>query len=651
MGEHQVSGAAGGDALRVFAQRLLTDLRALEHMLAEGLVESDVRRLGAEQEVFLVDRAWRPAPVALEVLERLDDPRFTTELGRFNLEFNLDPIALGGDCLRRMEEQLVSLLTRLSEAAAACGARVVLTGILPTLDKSDLHLENMTPNPRYFALNEAMNRLRGEHYHFRIKGRDELIVKHDNVMLESCNTAFQVHFQVAPDQFAQRYNAAQAVAAPVLAAATNAPLLFGKCLWRETRIALFQQSVDTRTPTAHMREQWARVSFGRRWVRDSVLEIFRDDITRFRVLLSSELDEDPFAELERGNAPELGALRLHNSTVYRWNRPCYGISQGRPHLRIENRVLPSGPTVLDEMANAAFWFGLVNGVTDAFDDITRVMEFETARENFVAAARLGLGAQLLWPGRGSVPAPALILGELLEMSRHGLHNLGVAASDSERYLGVIEERVRVGRTGAQWLIDSLAGMKERGTRAERLAALVAATHRRQQKGEPAARWSLAELEEAGGWSSHYLQVGQLMTTDLFTVNQDELVDLVAYMMNWQHIRHVPVEDNQHRLVGLVTHRSLLRLVAQNRDTEQPIPVSDVMQRELITVHPETTTLEAIRLMRKHKISCLPVVQEDGRLVGIISERDFMGIAGRLLEAFLQDEEPTSVPLQDDDDSG
>jgi CBS domain-containing protein len=638
MGEHDIQNGPDSKQLREFTKKLLADLHALEHMLEEGLIESGVTRIGAEQELFLVDEEWRPQPLSLEVLERIDDPHFTTELGKFNIEFNLDPIDLSGDCLRKLEAQLNELLEKAYTGAAAAGAELVLIGILPTIDKSDLTLDQMTPMPRYYRLNEAMTRLRGREYDLRIKGRDELLVQHDNVMLEACNTSFQVHFQVAPERFARRYNIAQAVAAPVLAAAVNSPMLFGRLLWRETRIALFQQSVDTRAPSAHLRERSPRVSFGRKWVEESALEIFQEDLARFRVIMSTEVDEDPFDSLRDGRAPELRALRLHNGTVYRWNRPCYGISEGRPHLRIENRVFPSGPTPIDEIANAAFWFGLMSGVSLLYGDITQKMEFEDTRENFVKAARLGLDAQFTWPGRRNTPAQQLILEDLLPLAREGLEELGIDRSDIERYLGVIEARVAQLKTGAQWQIDSFCALRTKCNRSESLAALVAGTIQRQRKGNPIHTWSLAEVGEAGDERRHYVRVGQFMTTDLFTVNQDELVDMAAYVMNWQHIRHVPVEDEQHRLVGLVTHRSLLRLVSENLSEagRKAIPVSKIMQRSVVTVRPETPTLEAINLMKEYRISCLPVVEEGNKLVGIVTEHDFMGIAGQLLEEFLRE---------------
>ena len=636
MGITEIKAQAGGEQHRLFMRRLLTDLRALEKMLEDGLVQTGVRRIGAEQEMFLVDKAGRPAGLALDMLKALDDPHYTTELGIFNLELNIDPTVFGDGCLRRMEQQLDDYVGKARAAARKLGADIVLTGILPTIRKSDLGLENMTPLPRYAVLNKAMTDLRGGPYEFRIKGVDDLIVKHDNVMLEACNTSFQVHFQVGPDEFARLYNIAQAACAPVMAAATNSPMLFGNRLWRETRIALFEQSVDTRSPGDHLREKPSRVSFGRGWVKKSVTELYQEDIARFRALIGLEADEDPFEILARGEAPELRALRLHNGTIYRWNRACYGITDGKAHLRIENRILPAGPTPVDEVANAAFWFGLMSGFAEEHPDVAREMSFEDALGNFFAAARHGLTAQFHWFGGKTIPADELIMKQLVPLAREGLRHGKIDSSDIDRYLGIIEERVQSGKTGSAWLLQSYAAMKDHGVEGERLGALTRATIARQAEGKPVHTWDLARIEESGGWKQHYVKVEQLMLTDLFTVQEDEPIDLVANLMDWGRIRHVPVEDYEHRLLGLVSYRSVLRAFARGMHDGRsaPLPVSAIMTRDLITVTPETESLTAIELMRKHKIACLPVVKGD-RLVGVVTEDEFMDIAGELLSQKLK----------------
>lgn len=636
MGQDVTGTRTTPEQTRAFSKALLRDLRALEHMLSEGLIESGVRRMGAEQEMFLVNEGWRPTPAALDVLERLDGP-FGTELALFNLEANVEPRLLESGCFGDLEARLDVLVNEVRKAAKEVGAQVVLTGILPTLSKSDVSLKNRTPMSRYRALDEALSAMRnGEPYKLRIEGADELNIEHDSVMLESCNTSFQVHLQVDPEDFAPVYNIAQLVTAPVMAAAVNSPLLFGKHLWHETRIALFQQSIDTRSGSVHMRDLAPRVRFGESWVRDSIIELFQEDVARFRVLLTSDVDEDPFEVLAAGGAPALQALQLHNSTVYRWNRPCYGVTDGKPHVRIECRVLPSGPTIRDEVANGAFWIGAVLGARAKYGDVSDRIPFEDAKANFLAAARHGLKAGFRWLDGRVVGVRELILEEMLPLARSGLESAGVSAADIDRYLGVVRDRVETRLTGARWMLNSIQTMNQQSTRAEWLTALTAGTVARQRGGDPVHLWSLAHLEEGGGGRLSYLRVEQFMTTSLFTVHEDELVDMVAFLMDRNQIRHVLVEDDGHSLVGIVSYRSVLRLIAEGFDrSAEPIPATKtIMERDPVSVGPDTRTVDAIDLMRQHRVSCLPVVS-DGKLVGIVSERDFLPIAYDLLEERLR----------------
>ncbi len=638
MGEHNVSGEFNEADLREFMRALLADVSALERMLEGDMFESGIRRIGAEQEMFIVDNAGRPSCKAVQILDRLDG-NYTTELAQFNLEANLEPHEFGGRCLSDLESELRTMVRKAREAAAAEHAQIVMTGILPTLGRENLGLESMTPNPRYLALNNSMVALRGGNFHFRIKGIDELEASHDNVMLESCNTSFQVHFQVSAEEFAGLYNLAQAITAPVLAPAVNSPILLGRRLWHETRVALFQQSVDVRSESHQARGLRPRVSFGDGWVEDSVLEIFREDIARFRVVLANEIDEDPLAVLERGDMPSLSALRLHNGTVYRWNRPCYGLADNVAHLRIENRVLPAGPTIVDEIANAAFYFGLMSALSEEYGDISKVMRFDHAKDNFFQAARYGLRAQFTWLGGKEYTAASLILDHLLPLARQGLDASGIDSGDADRYMGIVEERVRTARTGAQWSLDSLAAMGGSGTPDQRFRALTQATIERQAQDNPVHEWELGAMCDRTDWQQSYLRVGQFMTTDLFTVQPEDVVDLAASLMDWRHIRHVPVEDRAGNLVGLVSHRALLRLVGKGvgsggADTRN-VSVSDIMKRNPVTVTPDTPTLTAIETMREHKVGCLPVT-EGQRLVGIITERDLVHVAANLLEQHLRE---------------
>ncbi len=644
MGDHNVTGAQDPDALRRFTRQLLQDVRALEYLLQEGAFESGARRIGAEQELFLVDDHFNPAPVVEAVMARNTDPRVVTELTKFNLEFNIDPAEFGGAALSSMERQIVDTLASVRQTVRAEGADVVMCGILPTIHLSDLSTDNLTPLPRYYALDEAIQRLRGGPGQIQIRGTDELFVRHDGMMMEGCNTSFQTHFQVDPEHFAAYYNVAQLVAGPVLAVGCNSPLLFGKDLWRETRIALFQQAVDTRSSNLYLREMSPRVHFGTRWVKDSVTELYKEDVSRFRGILAPDTDEeDPFVVLGRGELPKLRALMLHNGTVYRWNRAIYGVSGDKPHLRIENRILPAGPTAADEIANAAFWYGLVAGLMLEVGDVTTRIRFDDARTNFVSAARQGLGATFTWLDGLRMAAPQLIREHLIPLAHRGLEAAGIVAEDRDRYLGLLDARVASGQNGAEWQISSLRQMRDdspSSTRAERLAALVGAMIEQQQTNEPVHTWPLARVAQAR--RSRRLEktrVEHFMATDLYTVHEDELVDLVACLMDWQRIRHVLVEDEQHRLVGLVSHRSLLRyLVNSPLGLEaRRVPVSEIMVRDVITVTPETPTQEAIQLMRKHGVGALPVVR-DGYLAGLITERTFIEIAGQILEREARAEE-------------
>jgi CBS domain-containing protein/gamma-glutamylcysteine synthetase len=637
MGEQNVERSSDEATRRAFMKALLNEVRAMEEMLSSGLFENDVRRIGAEQEMFLVDRAFRPAMTAMQILDQIDDPRFTHELGLFNLEANLSPLELGGSCLRQLEEETQEVVALARQQAQQVDTQIALVGILPTLTRDHLTLNAMVPTPRYFALNEALLRLRGSDFQFAIKGIDQLNFQHDNLMLEACNTSYQVHFQVGADEFASLYNVAQAVTGPLLAACVNSPILLGKRLWHETRIAVFENSIDARSEALAARGLKPRVHFGDQWIEESVIEIFKEDIARFRVILTTEFEEDPIGMVAKGQVPKLNALRLHNGTVYRWNRACYGISDnGKPHLRIENRVIPSGPTVKDEIANAAFFFGMMSKLSNAVDDIRNHLNFADVKSNFMSAARDGLRAQQVWFDERQMPAQQLILEELLPLADEGLRGAGIDSDDIERYLGVIERRVSSRQTGSRWQLQSLEKMGDRGSMHERLRALTAGMVRNQQTDDTVADWELEDFGSDQDWRESYRTVGQFMATDLFTVRPDDIVDFAASLMEWRYVRHVPVEDDSGRLLGLVSHRQLLRLVARGDDKRidgDPVMVRDIMRPDPMTISPETNTVEAIRLMRENRLSCLPVV-ENGKLVGLVTEYDLIVVASRLLESVL-----------------
>ncbi len=637
MGEERVKLAETREQVQDFIQYLLKDIRAMERMLNEGWFEIDRTRIGAEQELCLVDKNAKPAPISMQVIEELKDDSFTTELALFNIEMNLDPLDFSGKCLSRMEENILIKIEKLRKAVREFDGDVVLSGVLPTIRKSDLDMKNLTPLPRYKALCDAINNLRGNEYDLRIQGMDELLMRFDSPLLEACNTGFQVHLQVKPEEFVQKYNYAQAITGPVLAVAVNSPILFGKRLWHETRIALFQQSVDTRQVGDHLRDSSPRVTFGNDWLKDSILEIYKEDIARYRVILSADVSEDVEKMIEDGKPPNLMALQVHNGTVYRWNRPCYGISGGKAHLRIENRIFPSGPTVTDEMANAAFWLGLLNGMGDEYPDISNVLDFDTAKMNFFAASKLGLDTKFRWVNDKRYTAVDLIKKEFVPLSKQGLMNCGIDKGDIDTYMNIIEERAESAQTGSYWTIKSYGSMIKEMPREQSLTAVTNAMIKNQKKGEPVHKWGLAKPEDLEVWQPSNLLVEEFMTTDLFTVEKDDIIELVTNLIDWRRIRYVPVEDDNKHLVGLISMRMIYneysKCVHQGEKVKKC--VEEVMLKNPITIHPEASIMEAMEIMASNKIGCLPVVKNN-RLIGVITEQNFMTITARLLKMIHSD---------------
>lgn len=625
--------ASEGQAMQRFVRNLLRDVRAMEHMLDNHWMEDDIIRIGAEQEMCMVDsKTLKPATIAMEVIKKMPKCEWLdTELAKFNLETNLTPREFKGTCLSDMEAENNSYLDKIRDKVKGMGASVILTGILPTLRKFDLEMHNLTPKPRYFALMEALNQQRiGNAFELRLSGIDELLVRHESPLLEACNTSFQVHLQITPASFVQFYNIAQTLAAPVMAIAANSPLVFGKRLWHESRIALFQQALDIRTTHDHLRERSPRVSFGSGWLDQSIMEIYKEDIARFRVLLSAEHEEDSLELIAQGIVPKLRALQVHNSTVYRWNRACFGISDtGKPHLRIENRVLPAGPTVVDEIANAAFWLGAMTGMAAQYKDIREEISWEDVRDNFGKAAKFGIDTNFTWFKDRKISVCELVLTELLPLARKGLEMRQIEPADIDKYLGIIEARAKLHMNGARWQLRAFTKLQKEVGRDEALSVLTDAMIKNQVKGMPVHEWPMPEAGDLVHYKASKLKVDEFMTTDLFTAQKDDMVEWVAEMMNWRKIRYMPVEDSKGNLCGLVTSRLLLRHFSQCTQRDEATTVKDIMLATPVTVGPSATIMEAMGLMREHKIGCLPVVQK-GELVGLITEMDFLRVTSRLM---------------------
>jgi len=616
MGDHKVISTENISARNKFMRQLLNDIESLEYMLKHKLIEDDKIRIGAEQEFFLVNEQWRPYFEYEYILKALDDPHFTTEMTRYTLEINADPIEAKDNCLTKMHEQLKDLLYKANNVAGQYKAKVILTGILPTIRMNEITLEQMTPIMRYYALNERTKELRGEDFSLHIKGVDELTVLHDTIVFEGCNASFQTHLQIAPDDFISSYNWAQTIAAPVLAISANSPLLMGRELWNETRIALFQQSIDTRATSYALHEKESRISFGHKWASGSVVDIFKDDIARHKVMLAKAIKNNSINILERGGVPKLEALKVHNSTIYHWNRACYGLSDEKPHLRIENRYLPAGPSTDDEIANLAFWVGLMAGRPSKFDDMPSIMDFKDVKANFWKAARYGKDSVISWENK-DIQVNELILEKLIPIALYGLQKLDIDEADIQKYINIIKNRVN-GQNGVQWQISNFRRLRQQYKLDDSLKTLTSSIYQNQQKNIPIHKWQ--PINEICCTHKNAITVGSIMSTKLFLVEDTDLADLATNIMRWNNIHHLPVENSSGQLVGLLTWSHMTKRYPKKRNEKEI--VSDIMVTEPFTVHSDTSIKEAMNIMKKNGYGCLPVVEKD-KLVGIITNTDLI----------------------------
>jgi gamma-glutamyl:cysteine ligase YbdK (ATP-grasp superfamily) len=481
-----------GEDRRKYREKVRRSLDALSLMLREDRFETEPVLVGQEIELNLVDQQGEPTMRNAAVLEAIADPAWGTEVGQFNLEINVSPRQLDGDALAELEEEIRGDLNGGDAKARSTGARLVMVGILPTLEKQDVHEGTLSANDRYRVLNEQIFAARGEDMEIAIDGAEKLLTHTDSITPEAACTSVQLHLQVTPDTFASYWNAAQAIAGVQVALGANSPFLFGRQLWHETRITLFEQATDTRPDELKEQGVRPRVWFGERWIT-SVFDLFEENLRYFPALLPICEDEDPLAVLDGGISPDLAEMSLHNGTIYRWNRPIYAVANGRPHLRVENRVLPAGPSVADVMANTAFYYGLVRVLAEAQRPVWTQMSFATAAENLHEAARHGLDAHLYWPGLGEAPAVELILRRLLPLAHEGLRRWGVTAGVADRLLGIVEQRCLTGRTGAAWQIATVSALDQRGG-ADRAEALRLMTQRyidHMHTNEPVHTWPVS----------------------------------------------------------------------------------------------------------------------------------------------------------------
>ncbi|QGG41183.1 glutamate--cysteine ligase [Aeromicrobium yanjiei] len=463
-------------------------LDVFARMLGERDFSFEHPHVGIEIEFNLIDALGDPSLRNDDALAAIADPDFQTELGLFNIEINVAPTRIDGKGLDVLESALRDDLNAAQAKATSVDTNLLMIGILPTLQDGHLSREAISANPRYHLLSDQILSARGEDIEIVIDGVDRLDTTADTIIPEAACTSTQLHLQVEPDDFAPMWNAAQAIAGVQVAIGANSPFLLGQQLWHETRIALFEQATDTRSEELKTQGVRPRVFFGERWIT-SVFDLFEENVRYFPSLLPIVDEEDPLEELEAGRIPQLAELRLHNGTVYRWNRPIYDIADGRPHLRIENRLLPAGPTVVDTMANAALFYGLVTVLGTSERPVWSQLSFRAAEDNFHQAARAGIEADVYWPGVGTVAVRELALRQLLPLADTGLEQMGVDTAVRDRLLGIIEQRCITGRNGATWLIEEFAHRtRTSGDRAEAMRATTLAYEEHMHAGDPVHLW-------------------------------------------------------------------------------------------------------------------------------------------------------------------
>jgi hypothetical protein len=462
-----------------FMQRLSAETALLARHFNEDRFDDGPPVAGFELEAWLVNKDLCPAPINKSFLRQLNSPLVSPELATFNVEFNVDPLPLSGAVLSALEKELRSGWQAGCDTAQQLDAQLAMIGILPTVKNTDLVMKNLSSMNRYVALNAEVLRLRGHRpLQLDIHGKDILRSKHNDVMLESATTSFQIHLQVPPALAVRAYNASIIASAPLVTVSANSPFLFGKDLWAETRIPLFEQSVEVGGYEDDAHGPMRRVSFGSGYARQSIMECFTENLEHFPVLLPTVINSPP----ER-----FEHLRLHNGTLWRWNRPLIGFNeQGTPHLRIEQRVVPAGPTIADAMANAAFYYGLTQALCESDIAPETELPFAQARDNFYACAQQGLDAHITWLDGKKHPAQSLILKTLLPMAHGGLISLGINDQDRTHFLSIIEARVQNGQTGAAWQRAFVKAHGASGAMPELLVAYL----RRQHSGVPVHEWDI-----------------------------------------------------------------------------------------------------------------------------------------------------------------
>lgn len=616
MGDFRIKAIINSQERNAFYRQVLKDLEVFDYLLANDLIDKGDCTIGAEQELTIIDQFGLPKPVSLEFLEKINDAHYTNELAKFDLEINLDPITLQKNCFSVYEKSLLGLLGKGNLLASELDASLYLTGILPTIVRENLEFEYMTPIERYKVLSNELLSIRGNMFEIFLQGVDDLHLKLGSILFEACNTSFQSHLQINPDRFKEQFNWAQMISGPVLAVCTNSPILFGKELWSENRIALFKQSLDTRNFDSHYRQKEPRVYFGKHWFDGSPSDLWKNDVARFPLIFRGEGEEDSDQQLRQGITPLLRAVRLHNGTTYTWNRLCYGVHDNKAHIRIECRYMPAGPTPVDEIANMAFWVGLMKAMPEE-PEFWKGLDFRVCVDNFYRAARTGIHSVLNWYGK-RYTGSRLINKILIPLAEKGLSGCNIDASDIQYYLNIIRERAETANTGSEWQIRNFRMLTGKFKSALASKILVKESLELQRQNIPVAKWPDISTENLMVYFSNYfdaLTVADIMSTELYTLKDDITIEMAAKVMEFRKFHHVIIENQDYTFMGVLSKETVDNAAKTCCNVIKDLPLDPVQ-----VVNTEFSVKEVQSIITQNPAQVF-VVMERGKVVGIVTEHD------------------------------
>jgi predicted transcriptional regulator len=616
MGSFNIKRIENSDQKNLFYKEIFDDLEVFDRMLAEGVLDSDDNTIGVEQELCLIDKFGLPRKKALEFLNGIKELQYTNELALFNAEINLDPKPLQGLGLKEIADQLYSLIEVGRKAGKPIGTELFLTGILPTLTMADLTFESMTPIERYKVLSQELLNLRGEKFEIFLEGVDDVKLKLESILFEACNTSIQLHMQINPARFVHMYNWSQLISGPVLSVCTNSPLLFGKELWSENRIALFKQSLDTRIHYNHFREKVPRVYFGEDWLQKSPSELWKSAVARFPLVFRCESPENSKLQYAAGETPELKSVRLHNGTTYTWNRMCYGVDNNLAHLRIECRYLPSGPTLADEVANMVFWVGLMKAGETQEDNFWKKINFSAVKSNFYKAARTGLLTEFDIFGE-NIAASELISNTLIPLAEKGLQDSGVDPSIISRYLNIISERIEKNQTGSIWQVENFRRLSKKFKPALVSKILVTESLIYQKEDVPVSEWSdIPDYRLHMFFENNFrkLTAKDIMSHKIQAIAIETSVLFALRIMEWQNIHHLIVEDKKEVFKGVV-YKPDIESVANSNES-----IAKYVSKNFHRVYPNTPVSKIQQIVSKEEGMAVVVIDKN-KTVGIITKND------------------------------